>query len=97
VSIAGRHHESDFIFDRVYSADTSLDEKIQSSLNSIFENKQEILRNLKDVKTLITCYEKRKYKQQADEEGILSVIVNKIIEELLKQIEPYYVDSRKEH
>jgi hypothetical protein len=43
---------------------------------------------------LIDCYKKTKgYKQQVEEQGILSFIVNKTIEELLKQVEPYYIGS----
>jgi hypothetical protein len=78
----------------IYRIDTRLVEELRSSLGSIFERNEEKLSKLKDIKTLIGCYKKtREYKQQADEQGILSFIINKIIEELLKQTQPYYVGS----
>lgn len=67
---------------------------MRSSLNSIFEKNEKKLRRLKDVKTLINCYKRtREYKQQIEEQGILSFAVNKIIEELLKCVQPYYIGS----
>ena len=90
MAIPDRHHNDGSI----YNIDTRLNEKLRSSLSSMFENNEERLRKLKDVKTLTDCYKKtREYKQQTEEHGILSVIVNKTIEELLKQVEPYYVGS----
>jgi hypothetical protein len=63
-------------------------------MKSILEKNEEKLRNLKDVKTLMDLYKTtREYKQQVKEEGILSFIINKITEELLEQIEPYYTNS----
>jgi hypothetical protein len=63
-------------------------------MNAIFEENEEGLRKLKDVKTLIDLYKTtREYKQQVKEEGILSFITNKMTEELLDQIEPYYTSS----
>jgi hypothetical protein len=90
VSTSNRHHDNNSIYD----IDKRLGEELRSSLNSIFEKNEEKLRKLKDVKTLIDCYKKtREYKQQIEEQGILSLIVNKIIEELLKQVEPYYIGT----
>jgi hypothetical protein len=84
-------HKNDF---STYRIDTRLDEELRSSLGSIFERNEEKLSKLKDVKTLIGCYKRtREYKRQADEQGILSFIINKIIEELLEQAQPYYVGS----
>jgi hypothetical protein len=63
-------------------------------MSSIFEKNEEKMRKQKDVKTLIDLYKTtREYKQQVNEQGILSLIVNKIIQELLGQIEPYYIGS----
>jgi len=63
-------------------------------MSSIFEENEEKLRKLKDVKTLMDLYKTtREYKQQVKEQGILSLIINKITEELLEQIEPYYTSS----
>ncbi len=80
--------------DSVYDVDERLSDELRSSLTSILEKNEETLRRLKDVRELIDCYKKtREYKQQIEENGILSVIANKTIEELLKQLEPYYKGS----
>jgi hypothetical protein len=78
----------------IHHTDTQLSEKLRSSMRSIFEEDEEKLRKLKDVKTLINTYKRtRDYKQQANEEGIYSLLVNKMTEELLGQLEPYYRNS----
>jgi hypothetical protein len=78
----------------IHHTDTQLSEKLRSSMSSIFEENEEKLRKLKDMKTLTDLYKTtREYKQQVKEEGILSLITNKITEELLDQIEPHYTSS----
>jgi hypothetical protein len=78
----------------IYDIDEKIGGELKSSLSSILEKKKGELRKLKDVKTLIDCYKKtREHKQQIDEQGVLSFVVNKITQELLKQVEPYYVGS----
>ena len=78
----------------LHNIDSKLNEALEWFLSSAFKENGEELRKLKDIKTLVGCYKKtREYKEQADEHGILSVIVNKIIEEILKQVEPYYASS----
>jgi hypothetical protein len=77
----------------LYDIDARLNEKLRSSLSSTFEDNNEKLRKLKDVKTLVDCYNKTREYGQQDRYGILSMIVNKIIEELLNQAESYYVGS----
>jgi hypothetical protein len=63
-------------------------------MTSILEENEENLRKLKDVKTLIDTYKRtRDYRQQVKEEGVFSLLVNKMTEELLSQIEPYYTNS----
>lgn len=90
MTISDRHYHDDSIYD----IDERLGEELRSSLSSIFEKNEEKLRKLKDVKTLIDCYKKtREYKQQIEEQGILSFMVNKMTEELLKHVEPYYIGS----
>ena len=67
----------------IHHTDTQLSEKLGSSMNAIFEENEEELRKLKDVKTLIDLYKTtREYKQQVKEEGILSFVTNKMTEEL---------------
>jgi hypothetical protein len=92
VAISDKHYDEGN--DSIYDIDERLSEELRSSLSSILVKNEEKLRRLKDVKTLIDCYKKTKeYKQQGEEQGILSFIVNKTIEELLKQVEPYYIGS----
>ena len=92
MTISDNHYEEDN--DSIYEIDERLSEELKSSLSSILEKNEEKLRRLKDVKTLIDCYRKTKeYNQQVEEQGILSFIVNKTIEEMLKQVEPYYIGS----
>ena len=86
-----RHYDNN---NSIYDIDEKLGEELKSSLSSSLEKKNGELRKLKDVKTLIDCYKKtREHKQQIDEQGILSFVVNKLTEELLKQVEPHYVGS----
>jgi hypothetical protein len=90
VALSDRHHDDNSI----YHTDTQLSENLRSSMSSIFEKNEEKMRKQKDVKTLIDLYKTtREYKQQVNEQGILSSIVNKMIQELLKQVEPYYIGS----
>jgi hypothetical protein len=90
VAISTRHHDDNSI----YHTDTQLSENLRSSMSSIFEENEGKLRKLKDVKTLMNLYKTtREYKQQVKEQGVLSLIINKITEELLEQIEPYYTSS----
>src|SRR5918999_86358 len=90
MALSSRRHDTSSIYRR----DTQLSEKLRSSIGSIFEEDEERLRKLKDVKTLIDMYKRtRDYKQQAKEEGIFSLLVNKMTEELLGQLEPYYANS----
>jgi hypothetical protein len=78
----------------LHNIDSKLNEALGWFLSSELKENGEELRKLKDVKTLVGCYKKtREYKQQSDEHGILTVIMNKIMEELLKQVKPYYVGS----
>jgi len=78
----------------IYHPDSQLSGNLRSSMFSIFEENEERLRKLKDVKTLIDMYKRtRDYKQQVKEEGFFSLLVNKMTEELLGQIEPYYMNS----
>jgi hypothetical protein len=87
-----RHYDNNS--NSIYDIDERLGEELRSSLSSILKEKKGELRKLKDVKTLIDCYKKtNEHKQQIEEQGVLSFVVNKIIEELLKQVEPYYVSS----
>jgi hypothetical protein len=91
VAISDRHRHDD---NSIYHMDTRLSENLRSSMSYILEKNEEKLRKLKDVKTLVDLYKTtREYKQQVNEQGILSLIVNKIIQELLEQIEPYYIGS----
>lgn len=90
MTISDRHYDSNSI----YNFDETLHEELKSSLSSILYKNEEKFRKLKDAKTLIDCYKKTKeYNQQIEEQGILSFIVNKIIEELLNHVEPYYIGS----
>jgi ribosomal protein L40E len=89
VAISNRNYNNNTLYD----IDARLDEKLRSSLSSVFEENNEKLRKLKDVKTLVDCYNKTREYGQQDRYGILSIIVNKIIEELLNQAESYYVGS----
>ena len=90
MGLSDRHHDNSSI----YHTDARLSENLRSSMSSIFEKNEEKMRKQKDVKTLIDLYKTtRQYKQQVSEQGILSVIVNKIIQDLLEQIEPYYIGS----
>jgi hypothetical protein len=90
VAISDRHYDGNSL----YNIDETLHEELKSSLSSILYKNEEKFRKLKDAKTLIDCYKKtREYNQQIEEHGILSFIVNKIIEELLKHVEPYYIGS----
>jgi hypothetical protein len=90
VAISDRHYDGNSL----YNIDETLHEELKSSLSSILYKNEEKFRKLKDAKTLIDCYKKtREYNQQIEEQGILSFIVNKIIEELLKLVEPYYIGS----
>ena len=92
MAISDKHYGEDN--NSIYDIDQRLTEELSSSLSSILEKNEKKLRKLKDVKTLVDCYKKTKgYKQQVEEQGILSFIVNKTIEELLKQVEPYYIGS----
>jgi hypothetical protein len=91
VAISDRHRHDD---NSIYHMDTRLSENLRSSMSYILEKNEEKLRKLKDVKTLVDLYKTtREYKQQVKEQGILSLIINEIIEKLLEQIEPYYTTS----
>ena len=90
--VSGKHYEEDN--NSIYDIDERLGTELRSVLSSILDKNEGKLRNLKDVKTLIDCYKKtNEYKQQVEEQGILSFLVNKTTEELLKQVEPYYINS----
>jgi hypothetical protein len=70
--------------------DSKLNEKLRLFLSSALEKNKEKLEKLKDVKTLVDLYKKtREYEQE--ERGISSIIANKMIEELLNQVEPFYI------
>jgi hypothetical protein len=93
VAISDRRHHNENN-DPIYDIDEKLTEGLRSSLRSMFETKEEDLRKLEDVKTLVDYYKKtRQYKQQYEENGILSLIFNKIIEELLGQVKSCYIGS----
>jgi hypothetical protein len=93
VAISDRRH-NDENNHPVYDIDEKLTEGLRSSLTTMFETKKDDLRKLEDVKTLVDYYKKtRQYKQQYEENGILSLIFNKIIEELLGQVKSYYIGS----
>jgi hypothetical protein len=78
----------------IYEIDERLSQELRSSLSSILYKNEEKLRRLKDVKTLLDSYKKTKeYKQQVEEQGILSFIANKTTEEMLKHVKPYYIGS----
>lgn len=92
MAISDRRYDEDN--NSIYDIDERLSEELRSSLNSVLDKNEVKLRRLKDVKTLIDCYKRTKeYKQQVEEQGILSFIVNKTTDELLKQVEPYYIGS----
>jgi hypothetical protein len=92
MTISSFKHQDDITVHN--NIDSKLDEMLGWFLSSTFKENGEELRKLKDVKTLVGCYKKtREYKQQADEHGTLTAIVNKLIEELLKQVEPFYASS----
>jgi hypothetical protein len=92
VAISDRCYEEDN--NSIYDNDERLSDELRSSLYSILDKNEGKLRRLKDVRTLIDCYKKTKeYKQQVEEQGIVPFIVNKTTEELLKQVEPYYIGS----
>lgn len=87
MAISGRRYSNESIYD----IDGKLNENLKSFLASSLEENSESFRNLKDVKTLVHCYKKTREYGQQDWYGLLSIIVNKIIQELLKQVEPYYI------
>lgn len=89
MAISGRHYNDNN--DSTYEIDVKLSENLSSFLASSFEEKSESLRKLKDVKTLGDFYQKTREYGQQDRYGILSIIVNKIIQKLLKQVEPYFI------
>jgi hypothetical protein len=90
VALSNRRHNNN----PIYHTDTQLGEKLSTSMISIFEENEDKLRNLKDVKTLMDMYKTTgEYKHQVKKQGILSLIINKFTEELLDQIEPYYTSS----
>jgi hypothetical protein len=92
VALSDKHYNEDN--NSIYDIDERLSEELSSSLSYLLEKNEEKFGKLRDVKTLIDCYKKTKeYKQQVEKQGILSFIVNKTIEELLKQVEPYYIGS----
>jgi hypothetical protein len=88
VAISGRHYDNN---NSTYDIDAKLSENLRSFLASSFEEESESLKKLKDVKTLGDFYKKTREYGQQDRYGILSIMVNKIIQELLKQVEPYYI------
>lgn len=91
MSTSNGHYDNN---NSIHDIDKRVGKELTSALSSIFEKNEKNLRKLKDVKTLIDCYKKtREYKQKMEDQGILSFVVNKIIEELLEQLEPYYVGS----
>jgi hypothetical protein len=89
VAISGRNYNDNN--NPTYDIDAKIGEKLTSFLSSSFEEKSESLRKLKDVKTLGDFYQKTRGYGQQDRYGILSIIVGKIIQELLKQVEPYFI------
>ena len=91
MDLSDRHYDSN---NSIYSTDAQLSGNLQSSMSSIFQTNEAKLKKLTDMKTLIDLYKTTKeYKRQIDEQGIFSLIINKIIEELLVQIEPYYTST----
>lgn len=90
MSISSRYHDSA----SVYDLDERLSEESGSCLKSISKDNARKLRKLKEVKTLINFYtEARDYKKKIEDEGILSPILNKIIEQLLDQVKSQYIGS----
>lgn len=78
----------------IYDTDERLSQELGSSIGYIFEKNEGRLRKLKDVRTLLNYYKNtRECNQQVQEQGILSFIINKITEELLKHLEPYYTGT----
>jgi hypothetical protein len=90
MAISGRYY-NDNNNNSIYDIDAKLNENLRSFLTSSFEEEGGSLRKLKDVKTLGDFYKKTREYGQQDRYGILSTIVNKIIQELLDQVEPYFI------
>ena len=90
MAVSYKHHDER----AAHNIDAKLNEILGWFLSSAFKENGEELRELKDVKTLVGCYKNtREYKEQAEEHGIPTVIVNRMIEELLKQLQPYYTST----
>ena len=85
-----RHQDNASVLD----IDERFDNELRACLKSILENNEGKLSKLKDVNTLIGFYkEATNYKHQIEEEGVLSPIVNKIIEQLVGQVKSQYLGS----
>jgi hypothetical protein len=78
----------------IYDIDVRLKGELRSSLRYILGNNEEKLRKLKDMNTMINlCKTARDYEQQIKEDGVFSTIINKMTDELLAQLKPYYIGS----
>jgi hypothetical protein len=76
--------------------DDRLRERLRQSLNSVF-NESEEFHNLQGLNTIVDWY--REKEDSKDEEGtwnkhvIVSTVVNKTTDELIKHLEPFYKDT----
>jgi hypothetical protein len=80
------------------NSDRKLEEKLRWSFGFAFDKNKEF-EQLEGVKTIADWYkEGKEYKEERQKDGdnkhtILSLIANRIIDQLVKHVEPYYKDS----
>jgi hypothetical protein len=79
-----------------YASSIDINNKFFEKMNWFFNyalSEKEKLQKLKEVKTIANWYKEKKEYKEDNERIVTSLVVNKIIEELLNYAHPYYVNS----
>lgn len=74
------------------SSSINIDNKLSEKMNSFFNyalTEKEKLQKLKEVKTIANWYKEKKEYKEENKHITTSLVVNKIIEELLKYAQPF--------
>jgi hypothetical protein len=78
-----------------YASSIDIDNEFLEKMNWFFNYalaEKEKMQKLKEVKTIANWYKEKKEYKEDNERIVTSLVVNKIIQELLKYAQPYYVN-----
>jgi hypothetical protein len=79
-----------------YTSSIDIDNKFYEKMNWFFNyalKEKEKLQKLEEIKIVTNWYKEKKEHKEENKRIVTSIVVNKIIEELLKYAQPYYVNS----